>query len=91
MKRAVIYAGDYDSMEEVHDYLAETLEFPSYYGKNLSALYDVLTDADEPTYIEMDYEGVKNSQLLHELERMAEVITDATAENGYLELTIIEP
>jgi ribonuclease inhibitor len=30
----------------VHDYLMEMLEFPKYYGKNLDALYDCLTDLD---------------------------------------------
>ena len=30
--------------EEAHDYLAETFSFPSYYGKNLDALYDCLSE-----------------------------------------------
>ncbi|MBQ2613475.1 MAG: barstar family protein [Methanobrevibacter sp.] len=29
-----------------HDYLAEVLNFPEYYGKNLDALYDCLTEID---------------------------------------------
>lgn len=29
-----------------HDYLAEALNFPDYYGKNLDALYDCLTEID---------------------------------------------
>ena len=31
---------------QVHDYLKEMLEFPEYYGKNLDALYDCLTDLE---------------------------------------------
>ena len=31
---------------KVHDYLKEMLEFPEYYGKNLDALYDCLTDLE---------------------------------------------
>ena len=31
---------------KVHDYLKEMLEFPEYYGNNLDALYDCLTDLD---------------------------------------------
>ena len=30
------------SREAAHDLLAEKLEFPSYYGRNLDALYDLL-------------------------------------------------
>ena len=30
----------------VHDYLKELLQFPEYYGKNLDALYDCLTDLE---------------------------------------------
>lgn len=31
---------------QVHEYLKELLEFPEYYGKNLDALYDCLTDLE---------------------------------------------
>ena len=30
-----------------HDYLREIMNFPDYYGCNLDALYDCLTDIDE--------------------------------------------
>ena len=35
-----------------HEYLKKTLNFPEYYGKNLDALYDCLTDLGE-TVIEI--------------------------------------
>ena len=31
----------------VHNYLKEQLDFPEYYGKNLDALFDCLTDLDD--------------------------------------------
>jgi len=32
------------SREALHDLLAEKLELPAYYGRNLDALYDLLTE-----------------------------------------------
>ena len=32
---------------KVHDYLKEMLGFPEYYGKNLDALHDCLTDLSD--------------------------------------------
>ena len=34
--------------EAIHDHLAKQLELPDYYGRNLDALYDILTDRCEP-------------------------------------------
>ena len=33
--------------EKAHEYIAEVLEFPDYYGKNLDALFDCLTEMGE--------------------------------------------
>ena len=36
---------------EIHEYIAEKMAFPEYYGHNLDALYDCLTDITEPTAV----------------------------------------
>lgn len=36
--------------ETAHQYLQDHLEFPCYYGKNLDALYDCLTEIDEISF-----------------------------------------
>lgn len=33
--------------EEAHKYLSRMLQFPDYYGNNLDALYDCLTEAED--------------------------------------------
>ena len=38
---------------EGHDYLKEALNFPDYYGKNLDALYDCLTEIGVETKIKL--------------------------------------
>lgn len=37
--------------EQAHEFLKEKFSFPDYYGKNLDALYDCLTEISEPTLI----------------------------------------
>ena len=39
------------SREAAHDHLAEVLELPDYYGRNLDALYDLVTEISEETEI----------------------------------------
>ena len=34
-------------MEAIHEQLAQTLHFPDFYGRNLDALYDCLTELQE--------------------------------------------
>lgn len=44
MKHITLDGNILADIAQVHDYLKEMLEFPEYYGKNLDALYDCLTD-----------------------------------------------
>lgn len=39
------------SREEFHRVLAQLLEFPEWYGHNLDALHDLLTDISTPTHL----------------------------------------
>lgn len=50
----------------VHDYLKDQLQFPEYYGKNLDALYDCLTDLDdiEITITPADEDGAIYQRIL---------------------------
>ena len=44
MKQITLDGNILADIAQVHNYLKEMLEFPEYYGKNLDALYDCLTD-----------------------------------------------
>ena len=39
------------SVEATHEYLAKTLRLPDYYGRNLDALHDCLTDLSRSVWI----------------------------------------
>lgn len=46
MKQITLDGNILADIAQVHDYIKEMLDFPEYYGKNLDALFDYLTDLD---------------------------------------------
>lgn len=46
MKQVILDGNVLADAAKMHEYLKETFEFPSYYGMNLDALYDCLTDLE---------------------------------------------
>ena len=60
--------------ERTHEYLASQLQFPAYYGRNLDALYDLLTERGEKVEIRLHHVeemkrnlGIYGSKLLQTL------------------------
>ena len=86
MKFAIIDGNAVASMEDIHQTLARQLEFPEWYGGNLDALHDCLTDLHE----EIDLSIVHADALLETLGsvygRLCRVLSDAAEENPYLKL-----
>ncbi len=66
----------------VHRVLARKLGFPKWYGRNLDALYDCLTDLHEDT------ELVLVNWTADKLQLMRQVMEDAAAENPHLTVTV---
>ena len=90
MRQFTIKGAGYASMQEVHEDLAREFSFPAYYGKNLSALYDVLTETDLETEITVDFTGMEEGKMKESLQRMASVIGDAMSENECISLIVVE-
>lgn len=44
MTNILLCEKDFCNKQELHHYLAKELNFPDYYGNNLDALYDCLTE-----------------------------------------------
>lgn len=57
MKKIILDIREYTKPDQIHEYIARKMEFPSYYGKNLDALYDMLTDIREETCIGLIFCG----------------------------------
>ena len=48
MKTYTLEAKNFNTVELFYDEITRVLSFPEYFGRNLDALYDVLSDRDEP-------------------------------------------
>jgi ribonuclease inhibitor len=79
MKYVILDGEKMTSREIAHTYLASKLNFPCYYGKNLDALWDILSTVCEPIHIKLvngeklrDYLGDYGQSLLDALAEAAE-------------------
>ena len=74
VKNVVIDCEKLLQKEQAHLYLADVLDFPDYYGRNLDALFDCLTELGECTVVfegknllrETDSYGIKVLKVLEE-------------------------
>ena len=84
MKQVILDGNILADATQVHDYLKEMLEFPEYYGKNLDALHDCLTDLEdvEITITSPDEDGAI-------FQRILRVFKAADRENETLYLNIL--
>ncbi|MBR3630340.1 MAG: barstar family protein [Oscillospiraceae bacterium] len=62
---------------EAHLYLQEMLAFPEYYGRNLDALFDVLTENSKDTLL-----WILHAEAVHP--SITAVLEDAMEENPFL-------
>lgn len=72
--------------EEAMETLGRALVLPEWWGRNLDALYDCLTDLDRPVRLELEgWEALEEVPFGRVLLR---VLRDAAAENPGLELVL---
>ena len=70
--------------DAVYDYLTEELGFPAYFGRNLDALHDCLTDVGTPTRLILT--GTSSPCGEH----FVRVFRDAARRNRYLSVEVHE-
>lgn len=83
MKKITIDCTGLSNGAELHDLLAKNLDFPGYYGKNLDALYDCMTEISEETLI-----TVLGLDTLDFAEGFRNTLLDAERDNFWLHIAI---
>ena len=74
--------------KQAHQYLAQMLDFPDYYGKNLDALFDCLTELGECTIILEGGDMLRQSDSYGA--KVLKVLEEAAQKNSRLKLEVQE-
>ena len=74
--------------KQAHQYLAQMLDFPNYYGKNLDALFDCLTELGECTIILEGGDMLRQSDSYGA--KVLKVLEEAAQKNSHLKLEVQE-
>jgi len=72
----------------VHDILQTQLNLPDYYGRNLDALYDLLTEQGEPMVIVVQYSEELKEQLGRYAAALLRTLLEAAGRNPNLTIRI---
>lgn len=86
MRRIKLNGKMMTSIEETHEYLQEVLHLPDYYGKNLDALWDILSYTSIPTEIIIINPTCMYKNLGQYGYDLAEVFNELDAEGGNIKV-----
>lgn len=86
----ILDGGQMLNRRAAHDHLAQRLGLPEYYGRNLDALYDLLTERGSPTRLEVRQREALFSQLGRYGAALCQTLEDAAQANPNLEVLFSE-
>ena len=84
-KRIVLRECELEEAAQVHAKLANRLEFPEYYGANLDALEDCLSEVRSPTRIVLERDAANHRPWFSDI---VDVVRDSAQRSCYLGCTI---
>ena len=87
MNRVQLSAAGWDTPQKAHEALAGALAFPDYYGHNLDALHDCLTDLDDTQLVIEDCAAA--AEKMEKWAGFLSVFFDSAAENPRLEIKLL--
>ncbi len=85
--RFVLDGGSVGNCETLHRVLAAGLQFPDWYGGNLDALHDCLTEINQPTELVIRGSDTLETALGSYAAAFRRVLTDSAAQNDALTVT----
>ena len=74
--------------QAAHSHLAQRLALPDYYGRNLDALYDLLTQIGTDTELVLLNSVALEQNLGRYAKALMDTLADAAGENPHLKLTV---
>ena len=77
MKLVTLSPAELPDLPALHALLARQLDFPAWYGANLDALYDLLTERTEPIDLVLTDPRALRFQLGKDYDRFLRVLRDA--------------
>ena len=85
--RFVLDGSSVGNRETLHRVLAAGLQFPDWYGGNLDALHDCLTEINQPTELVIRGSDALETALGSYAAAFRRVLTDSAAQNDALTVT----
>ena len=86
MAEIILDGWEIASVEEVHDRFARALSLPEYYGRNLDALFDCLTDRREPVTVRLLHREALEDRLGRRGRALVRLLRRAARENPQVAL-----
>lgn len=81
MAEIILDGLELQSLEEVHDRFARALDLPEWYGRNLDALFDCLTERSEPVTVRLLHQEDLEDRLGRRGPALVRLLRRAAAEN----------
>ncbi|HSP48095.1 MAG TPA: barstar family protein [Clostridiaceae bacterium] len=88
MRRVILNGKRMISREIAHAYLKRKLDFPDYYGKNLDALWDLLTTIHEPLEIHVIHGDRMLAKMGDYGQRLLETLEEAAKESRHVTIVV---
>lgn len=87
MKTVVLTGSEVIDMRDIHKVFVEALDLPEHYGNNLDALYDCLSEQEEPVTVELCETDQMDINLGIHFDSLLRMLMDAAAE-GYVTIAV---